>query len=393
LRTQIILKLTHSCNFACRYCNYAKIMESKPGAMDLELVAEIFKKCSASHSNQEICFIFHGGEPLMVGLEYFRQIVALQKKYLGAKTYLNTIQTNGSLLSDDLVDFFKQNNFHLSISVDGPQNIHNSHRIDPNGRGTHKKIMEKIGLLHNKGISFSLLAVYSELMSDSQAIYSFFKSIAGLSAVDFLAMHNAIHFQKGYGRFLIDIFDIWFNDHDCNFEIRILNSMVRSLLGLGSTMCHFNKQCVLSANVIAIDPHGNVYPCDRELFTDFLLGNIKDGPIDSLLATHLVRKKFAMSQKSKNASCQFCEWYLNCGGGCPGDYDDFKKQNAYCPDYKLLFQHITRALKAKSLTDDDGKIIVANLDNISNTSLVNRLKSVCHNRYKKKWNQYGNGVT
>lgn len=360
-------------------------MESKPGIMDLDLVEEVFKKCSDSNTNEEICFIFHGGEPLIVGLEYFRKMIVFQKKYLGEKKYINAIQTNGSMLSGDIIDFFKKNNFQLSISLDGPQEIHDSNRVFKNGLGTHEKIMENVRLLYNNGIGFSILAVYSELMKNSQDIYSFFNSIEGLRAVDFLAMNNVIKFQKKYGHFLVDIFDTWFNDPNCNFDIRILNSMVKSLLKLGSTMCHFSKQCVLSANVISIDPHGNVYPCDRELFNDFLLGNIKYEKIDSLLKMHSVRKKFAMLQKNQNESCKFCEWYLNCGGGCPSNYDDLKKQNAYCSDYKLLFQHIKTILNEKSLLDDFGKIVFDNIENIPNKSLVNRIKNAYYDRCNSKF--------
>jgi uncharacterized protein len=378
LKTQIILKLVHSCNFACKYCNYAHVMASKPGAMDLELVAEVFKKCSASNSSNEISFIFHGGEPAIAGVEYFREIVALQERYLGAKTYTNIIQTNGSLLSEALIDLFTKHDFHLSISLDGPQAIHDANRVFKSGSGTHAIIMENLGLLHKRGIGFSVLAVHSELMRNPGAIYAFFKSIAGLRALDFLAMSNTVKFQKRYGPFLADIFDIWFNDCDCGFEIRVLNSMVKSLLKLGPAICQFRQPCVLSANVIAIDPYGNVYPCDRELFNDYLLGNIRDEPIDTLLKRHSARKKFAMLQKEHNESCKFCEWYFHCGGGCPGNYDDITKQNAYCADYRLLFEHITAVLKEKSIMDDSGNINAANITGIPNPSLVNSIKKV-HN--------------
>jgi uncharacterized protein len=380
LKTQIILKLVHSCNFGCKYCNYVHVMESKPGVMDLELLAEVFKKCSAGNGNNEISFIFHGGEPAIAGVEYFRKIVALQERYLGAVTYTNTIQTNGSLLSEAFIDFFLNHDFKFSISLDGPQAIHDANRVFKNGTGTHAIIMENLRLLHNRGIGFSVLAVYSELMRNPEEIYAFFKSIAGLRAFDFLPMSNTVKVQKRYGPFLADIFDLWFYDRDCGFEIRVLNSMLKSLLKLGPAICHFSQQCVLRANVIAIDPYGNVYPCDRELFNDFLLGNIRDEPVDNLLKKHSVRKKFAMLQQAQNESCKFCEWYFHCGGGCPGNYDNLTKQNAYCADYKLLFGHIAAALKEQSIRDDCGIINSANIANIPNASLLRSIKKAHERR-------------
>jgi uncharacterized protein len=373
---QVIWKITNHCNFACKYCHYSDEMNSKPDTMDLELAELFIKRISDSSIYQRVNFIFHGGEPLTVGLDYYERIVSFQKRYLKGKTYSNSFQTNGSLINKELVQFAKKNKISFSISLDGPKEIHDANRVFKNGVNTHDTIMKNLKFLNDNNQNFSILTVYSELMKDSDEIFSFFKSMDGLTEIDFLPMRatRETAFQMNYGHFLMNIFDKWFNDPECKFDIRTLSMMTKSLIGLLSSLCHFREVCVIQSNILTLDPYGNAYPCDNDTYSKFLLGNIQTNKLDDLMGNHPVRIILANLEIKRNKACGFCEWYSQCQGGCPDHYDVITKQNAYCSDYKNILQHIQNTLKEYLILDDHGNVKIDNIDKIPNKSLINTIK-------------------
>jgi uncharacterized protein len=372
----VIWKIINSCNFACKYCHFNDEMHSKPGTMSLELAELFIKKVSESPIYKDIQFTFHGGEPLLVGLDYFEKITSYQKRYLEGKTYSNTFQTNGSLINKELIQFAHKNQFHFSVSLDGPKQINDANRVFKNGNGTYDIIMKNLELLNTNRQKFSLLAVYSDLMKNSDEMFTFFKSLKGLTLIDFLPMraNHETTFQLNYGYFLINMFDKWFNDPECDFDIRILSGIVKSLTGLPFRLCTFTETCVTHSNIFTLDPYGNAYPCDNKTYNNFLLGNIQTNSIDDLMVNYPIRERLASLETKKNQNCLFCKWYLQCHGGCPDHYDAKTKQNAYCLDYKNVFLHIQNVLRNYMILDDYGNVNLDKISGIQNKNLVNTIK-------------------
>ena len=372
---QIIWKVTHNCNFACKYCHYEEIMHSQDGSMDLDLAELLIKKVADSTHYTSVNLSLHGGEPLTLGLDYYEKLVFLIKRHLKEKKYSIGFQTNGSLINKHLIEFAKENNVHFSISLDGPKEIHDISRVYKNGAGTYEKIRENLKLLDDTGTKFSLLTVYSELMKNSNEIYSFFKSIKGSHFTDFLPMRQTSYdgsYQSNYGNFMVDLFDLWFNDSEYEFEVRSLTVFVKRLLGMRRGLCTFRETCVTEAEILTVDPIGNVYPCDNDTYHN-LLGNIRDNGIDELMSNHPIRKRLAVQELKKNESCRFCDWYAMCHGGCPDHYNKVTKRNAYCLDYQKIFSHIQTVLKKSLVLDEAGKLVIGNIDKIPNKRLKKKI--------------------
>jgi uncharacterized protein len=374
---QIIWKTTHNCNFACKYCHYEEIMNSQDGFMELELAELFIKKISRSTHYSNVTFTFHGGEPLTLGLDYYEKIVCFIKRYLKGEKYSLNFQTNGSLINKDIIEFAKVNKIYFSISLDGPKEIHDLNRVYKNGAGTYEKIRENLKLLYDTGTKYSLLTVHSELMKDSNVIYSFFKSIEGSHFTDFLPMRQASFdglYQSNYGNFMIELFDLWFNDSEYEFDVRLLTVFVKRLLGIYTALCTFRETCVTEAEILTVDPVGNAYPCDNDTYHNYLLGNIKDNEIDELMRNHPIRKKLALQRLKKYESCRFCNWYSICHGGCPDHYNSVLKRNAYCLDYQKILSHIQAVLKDYSILDENGKLNIGNINKIPNKCLKKNIK-------------------
>jgi uncharacterized protein len=373
---EIIWKITNHCNFACRYCHYDDEMHLKPSTMDIELAELLIKKIGEGSSYQRVFFSFHGGECLLIGLDYFEKIISFQKQYLKGKTCKNFFQTNGSLINKELIRFAQKNQIGFSISLDGPKAVHDANRVYCNGDGTYDCIMRNISLLNTYEQEFSILSVYNELMTDSDEIFYFFNSLKGLNAIDFLPMRptHELTFQKNFGNFLIDMYDKWFYDPQCQFDIRTLSMMIKGFLDIGVELCYFKESCLRCA-IIEVDPFGNVYPCDGHIYNNHLLGNIKTDQIDDLTSSnHPIRRKLARLGIDNTQTCRFCNWYKQCHGGCPDLYDLTRGKNVYCSDYKKIFQHIKNALKSNMILDDQDKTIIKNIDMIPNKRLANTIK-------------------
>jgi uncharacterized protein len=379
-----ILKITHYCNFSCKYCYYEHEMQSKSSHMDLGIAKKLIKNIADDTFYKNVCFHLHGGEPLILGLDYLRELVNLQKEFLTEKSYTNNIQTNGSLITEEIISFIKENGIHIAISIDGPKHINDKNRVFKNGQGTYEKIVKNIKLLSDHGVKFSIAAVYKEFVKDVSEMYSFLKSFDCLQKVDFLASKVYVAGSQNYGHFLSDIFDIWFNDSECEFDIRILSIITQNLLGLGNNLCMFKEVCVTQVHGISIDPYGNAYPCDNINYNYCLLGNIENESITNLLVNNPIRNRLKKMQLKRIESHRFCKWYPYCFGGCPTHFNEITKTNAYCADYQIIFSHIQHALIVHSILDEKGCIKNNNLDNIPNGILKENIKNGIRNKRQEK---------
>ena len=379
----VVWNITHNCNFACKYCYYNEQMITNPGFMSLEL-AELFIKRVAESTFQRAQFVFHGGEPLTLGLKYFEKIIKLQKKYLKEKKCKNVFQTNGSLINQDLIDFAKENDFSFGVSLDCLKEVHDSNRVFKNGHGTYDKVYENLLLLADNKMPYNILVVCSDLLAkNKEKVYRFLSSLERLENVDFLMPHNKplkLISQGSYSSIILKLFDEWFDDSKCRFNIRVLHSIILSLLGLPQSFCIFKESCITNNPIISIDPYGNIFPCDCSGLE--LLGNIVEDSIDDLIYQNPIREKLGYQELKRIEACRFCKWFRYCHGGCLANQNEVTKENDFCHDLKDIFHYIQTKLMDRSILNNEGVLNDCNIDLIKNNVLrndINRLNSMITN--------------
>lgn len=367
-RIMIFLNLTHYCNMSCGYCYYDNEMQIKPGQMSLDLLKEILIKVNESpFENFE--FVFHGGEPTTIDVNFFEKFFEYQQKYLKDKNVGNSLQTNGTLINDDMIELISKYHISVGISLDGPQEVHDYYRKLKNGKGTYETIIRNINKLSEVNIDVGLLSVCSNVTLEYiDKIYHFFKSFDNIYLWDLLPpdkLHQGYILSEGnFSNVIIKLFDLWFDDDKCNFKFRYLSTIVTAMLmHYNGVSLSINKGCINNNKMIFIDIYGNIYPCDSN--TTIQLGNIHDHPFEYFIVNNPVRRKYSFMEKRRLESCLFCEWHKFCNGGCPFNKSDKESVNYYCDDYKKIFRYIKDELLRRKIIGKD-VINVENINNISN---------------------------
>lgn len=370
------------CNLNCEYCFYtekeALYHTTNNFKMPEEVLETYIQKYITSQNIPEIQFVWHGGEPTLAGLDYFRRIVELQHKYAGHKTIINSLQTNGTLLDDDWCLFLKENNFLVGLSMDGPREIHDRYRVDRGGRPTFHNVIKGLKLLQKYEVPYNiLLCVTKESAKRPKKVYKFLKD-HDIQFVQFIPIVERIPDElaislglrhatptsinqaelepsvspwtvesEQYGDFLIDIFEEWIRNDIGSIHIMNFEWALESWLGLPSSICVFSKHC---GKAVTVEHNGDVYSCDHYVYPEYLLGNImKDSPqqmINSKKQVEFgVNKEAALPQV-----CQNCEVRFACNGECP-KHRFLKAPNGepglnyLCAGYKKYFRHIHRYMK------------------------------------------------
>lgn len=381
----IILNTTHNCNLNCRYCYYQENLQPEKSIMDFKVLNKIFSSVAESR-HDEFLFIIHGGEPLTLGLDYYDEYFSIQKKLLTKKRYQNVIQTNGTLINNAFIEYFKrinevENGLGLGLSLDGIDKIHNLYRVDRGGNGSHIKVMSGIQLLQSNNIKFGVLSVLTdEYLTHLDQSYALYKSIKP-SSIDLLPSHviDSMAFLKSGNLFKIyqKLFFKWFNDKSSNFDIRIFSRIVlRMVSKLDYGTCIFEENCVKNCKYLSISPVGNVFPCDSVGYE--LLGNIMVQSLDSFLINRGKRKELTRRIDKQMEPCYYCKWFTVCKGGCPSDYDVTSGKNYFCYDLFEFYQYVYEILKENEFLISDE----INLDKIG--SMNNPiLKNMLQNRLQK----------
>lgn len=325
------------CNLNCDYCYYldkAK-MYADNSVMSLDLIEKIIKEYIQINDNEQIVFDWHGGEPLLLGLDYFKKIVGLQNKYRGNKYILNTIQTNATLLNDDFAQFFKDNNFLVGVSIDGPQDIHDKYRKDKGDNPTFIKVMKGIELLHKYSVDFNTLTTISNAGEGrGLEVYQFIKSI-GSHYMQFMPVFECINplnnnivspYEKNrvvtpwsvnpleYGKFMCDIFDYWVKHDVGNYFVNIFDSTLANYCGVNPGTCVCSETC--GANAV-VEHNGDVYPCDHFVYQHYKIGNINEYSIQEIMSSEKVIRFGVDKRNSLPTKCFKCKYLKVCHGECP----------------------------------------------------------------------------
>lgn len=311
--------------------------------MGEEILSAVIKQV-CEYDPDSARFIWHGGEPLLAGIDFYEKVVELQDKFKHrGQKIINEIQTNGTLLNENWADFFKSNSFRIGVSLDGSK-IENEFRKFPNGTNSFNNAWRGIQILKQKGVNFGILTViHSKNVNQPDKVFDFLVN-SGLKIIGFNKLIANGHPQlkmaisdKGYSNFIKRIFDLWIEKDDPAVRIREISNIIRGLLGKSAQSCQFTQGC---GRYLTIEYNGNVYPCDRyDYFEKIHLGNIEKDGIEKILNSNPY-KNYCNKITESRLECNNCKWYYCCQGGCAADH-----LLTICEGLKDIFQHIDKKLQ------------------------------------------------
>jgi uncharacterized protein len=348
-----------SCNLGCSYCYYTEAAStgmSGSGPASRIMTASILEEYIIQHfracEGSPVIFSWHGGEPTLAGIDFFRKAVELQKKYLppGGK-FINGIQTNAILLNDEWCRFFADEGFFVGVSMDGPEEYHDLNRKTRNGKPTFKMVVESFKLLNSYGIANELLCVvHAGNVREPLKVYRSFREL-GVKYMTFLPLvirlpgktrvsSNTVP-SGDFGDFLISIFDEWVANDIGNIKVQLFEEAARTAFNQDHTLCLFKQTC---GRVPVITKNGDLYSCDHYVDAGHLVGNISDSSIDNLLNSRFQKEFGRLKLDTLPRYCLSCEVRPMCNGECPRNRfmdcpDGEPGLNYLCPGYKKFFNH------------------------------------------------------
>ena len=325
---------------------------------------------------------WQGGEPTMMGLDFFRRAIELERQYARpGQRILNTIQTNGTLLDDEWGAFLKENEFLVGISIDGPAEMHDAYRVDKGGKPTFGRVMKGLEVLKRHGVDWNVLTTIHAVNGDhGRAVYTFLRDELGAGFIQFIPIierateqslpisdagwgHGVkgrpLYIQEGnlvthrsvgpaqYGRFLIDVFEEWVRRDIGTVYVQMFDTALASWYGEGGGMCVHAKTC---GGQLALEHTGDLYSCDHYVEPGYLLGNINDKHMLELIASPAQRKFGQDKHDTLTRYCRDCDVRFACNGGCPKDrfatspYGE-PGQHYLCPGYKDFFHHVREPMQ------------------------------------------------
>ena len=359
-----------ACNLACNYCYYlekSNLYKHQPKRqMSEELLERFVKDYIEAQTMNEVVFTWHGGEPTLRPLSFYQKAVELQKKYAGGRVIHNSLQTNGTLLTDEWCRFLKENNWLVGISIDGPEELHDRYRRDSQGKPSWKRVMEGIRLLQHYGVEWNAMAVVNRYNADHpQAFYRFFKSI-GCQYIQFtpIVERNVQHADgrhlasindaddapvtdfsvtpEQWGNFLCGLFDEWVKQDIGKVFVQIFDSMLANWVGVAPGSCIYAKEC---GHAGVMEYNGDVYSCDHFVFPQYKLGNINEHTLIEMLYGEKQRRFSQLKYNKLPRQCKECRWAFACHGECPknrfvNDRYGNPGLNYLCEGYRRFFEHI-----------------------------------------------------
>lgn len=355
-RLSIIAKPTHDCNLRCKYCYIEPSAEK--GKMSESLLAQSIEKVSDFAEKSH--WIWHGGEPLIMGLDFYKIVKDIQDFYKKkGKKFSNGIQTNGTLITSEIINFCKQTkDFFIGMSLDGPEEINNRTRIYPDEKGSFKQVMKAKSLLKGKKVGGGIICVITnQNIYEPEKLYSFFKSIRTNIKFNPLIYSERVSDNKDsleispkeYGKFLIKMWEIYNKDVEKDKELKIeIDPFIQVLGNLGTNSplgCNYSKSC--RNDFISIGPEGDIYPCGRfDGIKEFWMGNIKTNTIEEMVnsSVNIKLKKRSLENVS---TCLKCKNGGICNSGCMHNAycaGDVLGKDPYCLSYKILFKKMEEVI-------------------------------------------------
>jgi uncharacterized protein len=349
----LIKPASGNCNLRCKYCFYHDIAEKRSienyGMMDIGLLEDLVKK-ALEYAEQTCVFAFQGGEPTLIGLNFYKKLIEVQKKYNKRKIQINNaLQTNGHIINEQWAKFLAENKFLVGISLDGPKDIHDANRIDAKARGTFNNVMNAIELFNKYKVEYNILSVVNGYVArHASKVYNFFKK-NNFKYLQFIPCLDALNEQHGssefslkperFTYFLKSLFDLWYEDimKGNKVSIRYFDNIAGMYRGYRPEACGMLGRCQCQ---FVVEANGGVYPCDFYVIDEWLMGNIKEKGFEELKNSDTSRK-FVEQSLPVDPICRACKWFNLCRGGCRRDREPFVHEKAglnyYCKSYQEFF--------------------------------------------------------
>ncbi|HTL30731.1 MAG TPA: anaerobic sulfatase maturase [Tepidisphaeraceae bacterium] len=369
------------CNLDCKYCFYLEKEKLYPDEhkwrMSDEVLEAYIRQYIESQPVPQINFAWQGGEPTLLGVDYFRKVVELQTKYSNGKRISNAIQTNGTLLDDEWCEFLARHQFLVGLSIDGPREVHDAYRVDKKQQPTFDDVIRGLELLKKHKAEFNTLTVVNRLNSQHPLkVYNFLKEI-GSGFIQFIPLverlpqlnlkirgmdfaEPPVHGTeenlpvtewslrpKDYGEFLVQIFDQWVRHDVGQVFVQLFDVALGNWMGVGSSLCVFAEKC---GAALAIEHNGDLYSCDHYVYSQYHLGNILNHSLGEMVNSEQQTKFGSDKSDTLPNYCKTCEVRFACNGECPKHRfahtpDGEAGLNYLCPAYKRFFNHIDPYMK------------------------------------------------
>jgi uncharacterized protein len=359
-----------TCNLDCKYCYFLSKEMLYPGSrfrMADDLLEEYIKQMIESQRVPEVSIAWQGGEPTLMGLEFFKRSMELEKKYRKpGMTIYNTMQTNGTLLNEDWCKFFKENNFLIGLSIDGIKDLHDHYRVDKGGHGTFDKVIKAARLMQQFDVDFNVLTTVNARNAERPLeIYRFFRDELKIKYIQFIPIVERVNqtgFQEGntvtersvtakqWGHFLTTIFDEWVRRDVGEVFVQMFDAALASWYGEPTGLCIFSEKC---GKALAMEHNGDVYCCDHFVEPKYKLGNILETQMADLAASDKQLKFGNDKLDALPKYCLSCDVRFACHGECPKNRfietpDGEPGLNFLCEGYKSFFKHIDAPMKFMS---------------------------------------------
>ena len=365
------------CNLRCKYCFYlekhALFPDDESYRMSDEVQETFIREYIKWQNSPKITFAWQGGEPTLLGVDFFRRAVALQKQYGDGRPISNTLQTNGTLLNDEWCRFLGENNFLIGLSIDGPKEIHDGQRIDPSGNGSFNDVMKGMSCLKKHRVEFNTLTCMHRGNGDhGRRVYRFLRE-QGVKHMQFIpiierapcsdtvakglqlepppALDNPSNstevmpftlLPEQYGKFLIDIFNEWVKRDVGTIFVNHIEVALNAWCGNNPPLCVHSKAC---GNALAMEHDGSVYACDHYVYPEYCRGNIMEDTLQQVVF-NLEQQEFGVRKwTALPQHCKICPVLAACHGGCPkhrfcSSPEKQPGMNYLCDGYKAFFTHI-----------------------------------------------------
>lgn len=358
------------CNLACKYCYYLEknnlYQNSHRHLMTDEMLEQFTREYIEAQTMPQVLFTWHGGEPLMRSIDFYKKALALQKKYAHGKQIDNVIQTNGTLLTNEWCEFFAKNHWLVGISIDGPQEYHDHYRVTPAGKPSWEKVMQGIQLLKKHRVEWNAMAVVNAYNAEHPLeFYHFFRdngcqylqftpiverltehedgrTLASLADDREIPLADASVTPQQWGNFLCTIFDDWVRHDVGKTFVEIFDCTLANWMGVLPGICAYSKEC---GHAGVMEHNGDVYSCDHFVFPEYKLGNIREQSLIDMLYGEKQQAFSRLKHTSLPRQCKECDMEFACHGECPKNRFEKDKYgepglNYLCQGYYQYYSHV-----------------------------------------------------
>lgn len=349
------------CNLACDYCYYLdkkKLYAKEPRQMmSDELLEHFIQEYIGAQTMDEVLFTWHGGEPLLRPLSFYKKAVALQRKYANGKTISNALQTNGTLLNEEWARFLHDEDWLVGVSIDGPQEFHDAHRRTPQNKLSWVKVRKGIDALNKHGVQWNAMAVVNNENGDYPVeFYRFFRDDLMCRYLQFTPIVEVTDYwphlipesvqPEQWGKFLCGVFDEWLDHNDVGeMFVQLFDATLCNWLNMVPGVCTMAATC---GHAAVMEWNGDVYACDHFVTPEHLLGNIRQQSLVEMMygpkQTSFGRSKL----ESLSSDCKQCKWLFACHGECPKNRILPDRRNYLCAGYRMFFEHVAPWMDATS---------------------------------------------